>query len=293
MSSDDVQDGRDELQFDRVEKAGADPGANTSSLDVICTVCGKPVGTEYYHANGQPVCASCRHVLQSVAATPRNAGPILRAGLFGLGGAIAGAAIYYAVIAITEFEIGLVAILIGYMVGYMVRKGAGGRGGRRFQILATVLTYWAVGLAYTPLAFKGMTGDSKSASSDSSAVRPDSVNETVGDSAAIAATSDSTAAAAGDSTVTTAASAAVAEADSSDGASETKSDMSPLKALGLLFVMVFALPALFVASSMPGGILSAIIILIGMRQAWSMTGASPLDISGPYKVGAAPMPAPE
>ena len=40
--------------------------------------------------------------------------------------------------------------------GLRVRKGAGGRGGRRFQILAVVLTYWAVGLAYTPLAFKGI-----------------------------------------------------------------------------------------------------------------------------------------
>src|SRR5262245_41350669 len=40
------------------------------------------------------------------------------------------------------------------MVGYSVRKGAGGRGGRRFQILAAVLTYCAVGLAYTPLALQ-------------------------------------------------------------------------------------------------------------------------------------------
>ena len=41
------------------------------------------------------------------------------------------------------------------MVGWAIRKGTAGRGGRRFQILAAVLTYWAVGLAYTPLAFKG------------------------------------------------------------------------------------------------------------------------------------------
>lgn len=279
MSSENIQDGRDELQFDRVEKAGADPAG---SLEVSCAVCGKSVGREYYHANGKPVCDNCRHVLQSAAATPRNVAPLLRAGLFGLGGAIAGAAIYYAVIAITDFEIGLVAILIGYMVGFMVRKGASGRGGRRFQILATVLTYWAVGLAYTPLAFKGMTDGGKSAA-DTTVVSADSLGKTVGDSAAIAATSDTVAAAADSA----AAAAPVIAADSA-ATSGSKSDMSPLKALGLLFVMVFALPAIYVASSMPGGILSAIIILIGMRQAWSMTGAPPLDISGPYKVGAAP-----
>ena len=86
---------------------------------------------------------------------PRGAGPFVMALLFGLGAGIAGAIIYYAVIAITNFEIGIVAILIGYMVGYAVRKGAGGRGGRRFQVLAVALTYIAVGLAYTPIAMKG------------------------------------------------------------------------------------------------------------------------------------------
>ena len=140
MSSDDVQTGRDELQFDRVETSGEQPGERTAGPDVTCVVCGKSVGSEYYHINDKPVCESCRQTVIAAAVTPRTAGPLVRAGLFGLVAAIAGAAIYYAVIAITKFEIGLVAILIGYMVGYMVRKGAGGRGGRRFQILAVVLT---------------------------------------------------------------------------------------------------------------------------------------------------------
>jgi len=286
MSSEEIE-GRDELQFDRVEKSGPEASTATSSLDVSCAVCGKSVGAEYFHANGKPVCASCRQVLQSAAATPRSIGPLLRAGLFGLGGAIVGAAIYYAVIAITDFEIGLVAILIGYMVGYMVRKGAGGRGGRRFQVLAIVLTYWAVGLAYTPLAFKGMSGDDKSVAADSTGVTADSLGQAIGDSAAIAATSDSAAGA------ITAASARAGDADSSVAGTDIKNDMSPVKALGLLFVMVFALPAIYIASSMPGGILSAIIVLIGLRQAWSMTGTPPLEMSGPYKVGAAPPPAAE
>src|SRR5258708_3197232 len=71
---------------------------------------------------------------------------------FGFGAGGVGAAIYYGVIAIAPLEIGIVAILIGYMVGYSVRKGADGRGGRRFQVLAAVLTYCSVALAYAPLA---------------------------------------------------------------------------------------------------------------------------------------------
>ena len=97
--------------------------------------------------------------MRSAAETPRGIIPFITAGVFGLGAGVVGAGIYYAVIAIANLEIGIVAILIGYMVGYAVRKGAGGRGGRRFQVLAVALTYASVALAYTPLAFNQAADD--------------------------------------------------------------------------------------------------------------------------------------
>jgi hypothetical protein len=42
---------------------------------------------------------------------------------------------------------------------------------------------------------------------------------------------------------------------------------------------------------MPMGLIGAFIIFIGLRQAWAMTAAPKLEISGPYKVGAGPAPA--
>ena len=48
---------------------------------------------------------------------------------------------------ITGYEIGIVAIGIGYLVGKAVRKGAGGFGGTRYQVLAVFLTYAAIALA--------------------------------------------------------------------------------------------------------------------------------------------------
>src|SRR5262249_20481164 len=156
MSSEQMDAKNDELQFDRLTGGPTSSDPNGAAPAVVCAACGTAIKTEYYHINGNQVCASCRQTVEARVATPRGARPLVKAGLFGLGGAIAGAIIYYAVIAITDFEIGIVAILIGYLVGYMVRKGAAGRGGRRFQILAVVLTYWAVGLAYTPPFFKGM-----------------------------------------------------------------------------------------------------------------------------------------
>ena len=244
-------DASSELQFDRVE--ATTPRAE--SAGVICAVCGKSVGAEYYHANGKPICDQCRQIVTAAAATPRSIGPLVVAGLFGLGAAIAGAAIYYAVIAIADLEIGIVAILIGYMVGWAVRRGAGGRGGRRFQILAVVLTYWAVGRAYAPLAFKEIVKSDRS-------------------------TPDSTA-------------VAESPADTTIIVNPSKSTVSGRDlaiAVGGVFLLIFALPVLSVFGSLPLGLISALIIFIGMRQAWNMTALPQLAISGPYKVGAGSTP---
>jgi hypothetical protein len=85
-------------------------------------------------------------------------------------------------------------------------------------------------------------------------------------------------AAAGDSATTSAASAGVETADGG----------SLLLAFGALFFMVFALPVMIVAGSLPSGLISAFIIFIGIHQAWRMTGAPALKVSGPYRVGAQP-----
>src|SRR4029078_2038462 len=112
----------------------------------------------------------CRQAIEAATETPTEAGPFILAALFGLGAGVVGAAGYYAVIALANLEIGIVAILIGYMVGYAVRKGAGNRGGRRFQVLAVALTYGAVALAYTPIViqaeFKKHTAKSEQAKTE-------------------------------------------------------------------------------------------------------------------------------
>ena len=270
-SPDDAPDSRSEpedLQFDRVETT--DPSGEPAALPTVtCAVCGRSVGASYYTANDKPICASCRDAVTSAAATPRSAGPLLLAGLFGLGAAVAGAAIYYAVIAIANLEIGIVAILIGYMVGWAVRKGAGGRGGRRFQILAVALTYWAVGLAYAPLAFKQLVGGDTKKSSASALTTDSAAGPTIGERL-------------GDS---------VKSADSTAKTVSANDDVSgseALKAVGALVVLVFALPVLSVFGSLPFGLISALIIFIGMRQAWQMAAGPRLEISGPHRVGTGP-----
>ena len=67
--------------------------------------------------------------------------------------------------------------------------------------------------------------------------------------------------------------------------------LAPSALCSVLLGFSLALPALVVFGSLPGGLLSALIIGIGMRQAWQMTGVPPMQISGPYRIAAASPPA--
>jgi len=70
-----------------------------------------------------------------------------RAILFGIGGAIAGAACYGLFIGLTHINIGYLAILVAWLIAKAMTAGSGGQGGRAYQITAVVLTYAAVAAA--------------------------------------------------------------------------------------------------------------------------------------------------
>jgi hypothetical protein len=260
----------DHLQFDRA--VHSDPPNAAEGL--ACAMCGTALRAQYYHVAEQPTCASCKDGVgranQNAAVKSRRAGILARAFGFGLAAAVAGAILYYAVIAITGWEIGLVAIVIGFMVGWAVRKGSGEAGGRRYQWLAVVLTYFAVGLAYTPLAFKSFAEGSGPK------------DAAVADSTGVASPAATDAAPSTDGATTP------ASAEAASAPTEAASTPGVMVALGITFLFIFALPVMYIAGSMPSGLISAIIILVGMQQAWKMTARVEVPISGPYKVGAGP-----
>jgi hypothetical protein len=241
--------GPPQLQFDTAVPTTL---SGLTAQGVTCAMCQQAVTDEYFDVNGHSTCAGCRTQLEALGQTPRGWGVFAKAGLFGLVAAILGAVLYYAVIAITDFEIGIVAIAIGYMVGWAIRKATGNRGGRRYQVLAVALSYWAVGLAYTPLTIQQLAeGDKKEQ---------------------VQKTSD----------------AAVPEAvESSD---DESAPISIPMLLAVLVGFSLALPVLMVVGSLPSGLISGAIIAFGMQQAWRMTGTPPLQISGPFRIAAASSP---
>ncbi len=263
MAADDPRVANEELQFDRVAAATPATDAASAAPAVNCVVCKTPVKTDYFHINGKTTCERCKNRVLASTSVPKGIGTMGKAIALGLLAAIAGAVLYYGVIKITNFEIGIVAIAIGYMVGWAVQKATLGKGGRRFQILAVLLTYWSVGMAYAPLAFQGRVGHAKKSASAVVTSPPDSAasaSATGGDSVTVAA----------------------------DHPAQKKGNVSLLLSFGALFLLTFALPVLMIVGSMPSGILSAFIIFIGMRQAWRMTAAPVYKVSGPYRIGAGP-----
>ena len=113
-------------------------------------VCKQAIADDYYQAQGQVVCPICAGRIQSgVQAAPSSS--LIRAALYGAGAALAGCALYALVSIVTGLEIGIIAIVVGIMVGKAIRYASRGLGGRPQQILAVLLTYFAITTSYIPV----------------------------------------------------------------------------------------------------------------------------------------------
>jgi len=115
-----------------------------------CTICSKPIVGTYYHAQGQVVCPACAKAVEAGQNAP-PAHTLLKSFIYGLGAAIAGTALFSIVWIVTNYQLALIAILIGYMVGKAVRHASKGLGGRPQQILAVLLTYFSITTSYIPV----------------------------------------------------------------------------------------------------------------------------------------------
>jgi hypothetical protein len=134
----------DSLQLDRAEFTDA-------TAATVCAMCANPLSGIYYEANGQTVCAGCSESLRT--ATERGTGLSRAARATGAGfvAMLGGSILYWAILAMTGIEFGLIAIVVGFAVGKAVNWGSYGRGGWKYQTLAMILTYMAIVSAYVPI----------------------------------------------------------------------------------------------------------------------------------------------
>ncbi|WP_404367684.1 hypothetical protein ACIHQR_02015 [Corallococcus coralloides] len=137
------------LQFDRAEFAEA-PSAPK------CSFCQRAIKSVYYDLNTRLLCPECREQVEAELTGGSKSKRALKAAVFGFGAAIAGALVYW-VVGLTGYNIGLIAILVGWMVGTAVFKGSESRGGWFYQALAVGLTYFAVAASLAPDVYKELT----------------------------------------------------------------------------------------------------------------------------------------
>ena len=242
--SDPVQpQSHDGLQFDHADYDEASDPVPT------CAGCKRDIPDAYFECNGQVLCLSCADGLHENLTGGSRSRRFFRAALFGSAAALAGFGIYFGILKLTGFELALISILVGFMVGGAVRKGCDARGGWVYQIMAMFLTYTAIVASYAALFIPLM----------------------IAQGPPVAAANQ-----AGAKGAAQAAQAAPAVAPGNP--------QKPLfRLLGLIFLvgLVFALPIL-TGFQNP---ISLLIIAFALWEAWKINKKMKIAINGPYSVG--------
>jgi len=138
-----------EPQFERME-----PRDETAQS--TCSACQRSIPETYFEAAGRIFCEPCRDaVMESLSHGGSGAARLLKAILLGIGAAAVSAVVWYGITELTGYQLGIIAIAVGFAVGAAVRMGADQRGGWAYQAIAVVLTYLAIAASYVPLVMEG------------------------------------------------------------------------------------------------------------------------------------------
>ncbi len=234
-----------------------------------CSHCGTVLTDQYYQANGVPLCSECRWEAEGAqqAAQPGGARRLGKATLYGAGAAAAGTLVYFLVSWATGYEVGLIAILVGWMVGKAVFLGSASVGGRPYQFLAIGLTYVAICTSYAPMIMSELMksaetevvesaapGDGEAQEPGATTTLPESLQEP-------------------ESGVISAADPAVEE--------------EPLGAVGFLIFLAVILAISLAAPFLAGleNVIGLLIIAFGLFEAWKHAGRPAVVFEGPFAVG--------
>src|SRR5882724_5149472 len=131
MSDPSPPGGSDAIAFDRAEFSREAQGAS-----LPCAFCQKAALGEYWQIGDRIACTACRNRLGQDLERAHSLRGFLQAAQAGALVAAIGAVAWIVVAKVTGYELGIIAVGIGYAVGKAVRKGSGGLGGPRYQALA-------------------------------------------------------------------------------------------------------------------------------------------------------------
>jgi hypothetical protein len=180
---------------------------------------------------------------------PDTHGAFVRAISFGIGAAVLGMVLYATFAIVTGIVIGYASLAVGWIIGKAMIQGSKGVGGRRYQIVAVLLTYAAVSTAAIPIWIH-YAGEHKQAkqTTQNQVASP----ERNGDAEQLQGT-------------------------------PSASRPSFVVAIGTLVGLGLASPFLELSQDPVGGLIGLVILVVGMRFAWRFTAARAPDVSGPFE----------
>jgi hypothetical protein len=236
---------REELDLDRAEFA--------TDKSSTCASCSTPITDSYFTTGSNLLCERCHATLKE--AKPDGSALARMLGAFFLGGvaAIVAGGLWMLVTELTGYEIGLIAIVVGLLVGGAVRMGSRHAGGLFYQLLAVFLTYSAIVMTYVPTIateFKNSEEFREGFTEGIDETRP-----------------------------------AAEGSDAAEGGGDGGAD----KAQALTLVAwIIAIPVAFAAPFLAGfeNIIGILIIGFALWQAWRMNALPKIDLKGPFRLGA-------
>jgi len=217
----------------------------------------------YYRVNGAVACERCKEQLDAQLPKDGHAA-FVRGLMFGVGGAILGLILYSAFGIITGLEIGYISLAVGYIVGKAMNMGSRGIGGRRYQVVAVILTYAAVSMSAIPIGISQYAKEKKAQPQAHVPKPPSADHESVNP-----------------------------ELAPTPAPQPEKPKMGLGAALAGLAVLGLASPFLELQDPFHG-VIGLVILLVGIRIAWQLTANPKIEILGPFvsKNPAAPAAAP-
>lgn len=138
-----------DLQFDKAEYKEPPPPSDA------CVNCSQSAAPQYYLLGDRRVCGPCAGLLEKIGQAPTR-GQFWTAALWGMGAAVVGAVGLMIVTAVSGYQLGLLSILVGWLVGRAMNQATGARGSRGLQLLALAISYVGITASYAPVFIEGL-----------------------------------------------------------------------------------------------------------------------------------------
>ena len=271
-----------------------------------CSDCKAVLRTTYFVMNDRPVCPRCRGEYKAKVDRGTGNAAMMRAVGYGLVGSLGGALLFSLFLLVApgiRILGGLVGIGIGMLVAKAIGRATAEYGGRRYQILAVCLTYFAISLAaMAPVirtvyrinhvkvppkseARTGPAGEQAEIRDELSTVTP-----VENEDPAVTAQRQRDAARA-DSLERLEAARAAIRKGSPDGSFASRLNGSVLSVMAGAFGLFIVLPIISsFGYGLYAGVLTIMALIYGMKRAWEMTGlVTDYELSGPFRVGTGPI----